>query len=78
MLANTNIKVAFRIFFLVFSNTNFHFDIQKQLWRFYIIIEALYTICLVEVIHKRKFARVVLDKDFKRFVIHIVVLEAEL
>ncbi len=41
----------------------------------YIIEEILLTTKKVKLISKKKFARVVLDENFKTFVMHIIVLK---
>lgn len=66
------------IFFLAFSNTNFQFGTEKLTCRSYIVVEVLSTTSWVELINKSEFAKVALDKNSGIFVVHVVVLEAEM
>ncbi len=63
------------IIFLAFSNANFQFDAKKLTWKSYITTEALSTTNRIELINKREFAKIVLDKNSKTFVIHISALQ---
>lgn len=62
--------------FLVFSNANVLFADWELIWRFYITAKVLPTTKQVKRIHKKELAKVALDKGFKTFVIHIIILEA--
>lgn len=63
--------------FLSFSNINIYFaEISDFNWRNYTITEALTTTKTVELIDKKKFAKVALDEKAKAFVIHVAVLSA--
>ena len=44
---------------------------KKVVYRFYIIAKALPTTKRIKFINKKKFAQVVLDKNFEIFIIHI-------
>lgn len=69
-------QVVLGIIFLNFSNTNVSFLEQKLTWNFYTATKALFTTKRVEVIGKKKFAKVVLDLNSETFIVHIVALEA--
>lgn len=75
LLANISTKVVLVILFLNLSNANIQFIEKEFTWRFYTTTEALPTIKRVEFIDKRKFVKVVLNKDSENFVIYIAVLE---
>lgn len=69
-------EVVLEMLFLTLNNTNFQFDAKKFIWRSYTAIETLSTISRIELIIKRKFAKVVLDKNLEIFVVHVLALEA--
>lgn len=74
LLANNNIKVILKIFFLIFSNVNIQFIKKKLIWKFYTIIKAMLIIKQVKFINKKEFAKVVLDEKVKIFVIYVIFL----
>ena len=74
LLANLSIKMVLKMLFFIFSNVNMLFAKQELIRRFYIIIKALSTIKQVKIIYKRKFTKMVLDKNVKVFVLHITSL----
>lgn len=62
--------------FFSFNNANVEFaELEKLTWRSYNIAEILPTIDKVEFINKKEFARAVLDKSFKIFMVYIATLE---
>ena len=61
--------------FLTFSNADIQFTKKKLTWKSYIAAKALPTTKWVELIDKREFAKAVLDKEPKTFVMHIAALE---
>lgn len=63
--------------FLVFNNVNFQFGIKKLIQRSYITTKTLFITSQIEIINKRKFAKIVLHKNFKTFIVYIAVLEVE-
>lgn len=63
------------MFFLVFSNANFQFDTEKLIWRSFTIVKALSISNQVELINKREFTKIRLNKNSKIFVMYVVVLE---
>lgn len=76
-------KIILRIPFLSFSNANVEFaKLRKLTWRFYDTIEALPTTkalsitSWVELINKRKFAKIALDGNSMTFVVHVGFPEA--
>ena len=69
-------KVIPEIPFLTFSNADIQFAKKKLIWRFYTTKEALPITWRVEFINKKEFARAVLDKESKTFVVYVTALEA--
>lgn len=67
--------MVLRIFFLFISNTIIKFaELRKFIERFYDTIEVLSTTNKIELIDKRKFAKVILNNNFKIFVIYVATL----
>lgn len=60
--------------FLTFLDADKQFEEKKLEWRSYTIAEVLPTIKKIELINKREFATVTLNKNAKTFVVHIVIL----
>lgn len=67
--------MVLKMFFLIFSNTNIQFAEKKPTQRFYTIAKALSIIKKVELINKKKFVKIALDKNFKTFIMYIATLE---
>lgn len=76
LLADTSIKVVLRILFLTLSNTNMQFVRIKLEWSSYITAEVLPITKKVEVIDKREYTSMVLNKNLETFVIYIITLSA--
>lgn len=77
LLADISIKMVLRISFLSLGNTDVKFTESRKLsQRFYNTAEALPTTNRVELIDKRKFAKIALDKNFKTFVTYVAALKA--
>ena len=76
MLANTSIEVVLRILFLIFSNVDIWFAKKKFELRRYSTTETLPTTQNVELINKREFATVAMDKNVKIFMVYIAALSA--
>lgn len=64
--------------FLALSNADFQFGAENFTWRIYTIAEALPTINRVELIDKKEFAKVALDKSSESFVIYVEALKAKM
>ena len=62
------------ILFITFNNTNIQFVKKKLTCRFYTNAEALPTTKQAELINKKEFAKVALDKNGETFVMHVVSL----
>ena len=60
--------------FFTFCNANIRFAEKELIWRCYTIKEVLLTTQRIELIDKKEFAKVVLDKNIKAFVVHVSVL----
>lgn len=67
--------VVLEMFFFFLGNSDFWFDIKELTWRSYIIAEILSITSQVELIDKKKFAKVVLYKNSKILVVHIAAWE---
>lgn len=61
--------------FLGLSNIDIQFNIEGFIWWSYIRAEILLIAKRVELIHKRKFTKVALDKNYKKVVVYVVVLK---
>lgn len=70
LLADININVILEMPFLILRNTNIQFIEEKLTWVFYITQEVLSTNKSIELIHKKEFIKVVLDKDVKFFMVY--------
>lgn len=72
LLANLNIKMVLEMIFLTLNDVNIQFVEKKFTWRSYIIVKALPTIKQVEIIDKKAFAKIILDKTVEIFVVYII------
>lgn len=70
--------MIFDMLFLIFSNVDIEFAEKKLSEKSYITAKALPTIKQVEFIDMKKFAKMILDKDSKIFIIYIAALEVVL
>lgn len=59
------------MFFLIFSNANILFSNQKLIWRFYIVTKSLPTTKKIELIDKKKSAKIALNKNVEAFGLYI-------
>ena len=64
-------EIVLSMLFITFSNTDVQFAKTKLTRRIYITKKALPTICWVELINSKKFAKAVLIKNINIFVVHI-------
>ena len=71
LLADTNMKVVLEIPFLTLSNADIQFVERELICRFYTAKNALLTTQRVELINKKKFAKVALNKNIEAFVVHV-------
>lgn len=62
------------ISFLTFSNTKVLFTERELIWRFYITFETWPTTKRIELIKKKKFAKVAIVKNVKVFIVHVTFL----
>lgn len=73
-------KIDLDMFFLSLSNTTINFMERlfgRLIWKSYYITKALSTTCLIELIDKSEFAKVVLDRSSEIFVVYVAVLETK-
>lgn len=61
--------------FLVFNIIDCHFGVEKSIWKFHTIAEALSIINKVEIIDKTKHAKTALDKNSKTFIVYVAILQ---
>ena len=59
------------MFFFILSSTDIDFLNQKLHWRTYTTLEALSTTEHIELVGKKEFAAIILDLEYKTFVIHL-------
>ena len=64
-------EVVLGMLFLTLSNADIQFVEKELTWRFYTTAEVLPTTKRVELINKKKFAKVVLDEKSETFVVHV-------
>ena len=76
LLAKTSMKIALKMLFLALSNVKIQFNTESFTWRSYSAAEALSTTRWEELIDKHKFAKSVLNKNSKTFVVHVAALKA--
>lgn len=62
--------------FLTFNNANIQFIEKKLIWRFYTTIKALPNTKQIDLTDKNEFAKVVLNKESKMFVMYVAALKA--
>lgn len=77
MLADNSMEVVLGMFFLGLSNADIEFiEPRKLTWKSYTTAEALPATSRVELIDKKEFAKVALNKNLETFVVHISAIEA--
>ncbi len=67
--------MVLKMLFFFLNNTNFQFNIKDFIWKLYSTVEALSTINWIKFINKKVFAKAIIDKNLKTFVIYILSLE---
>lgn len=77
MLADNGMKVILEIYFLFFSNADIQLNTEKLIRRSYIVTKILPTTNKIELIDKRKFAKMALNENFETFVVYLAALKAE-
>ncbi len=76
LLTNTRMEVVLGIPFLFVSNTDVEFaELGKLIWKLYTAVEALSTTSWVELIDKREFAKVAINKNSETFVVYMSALD---
>ncbi len=76
LLADTSMEMVLGMPFLSLSNADVKFaELEKLIWRLYMVIEALLITNQMELIDKREFAKAVMDKNSETFVVHISALD---
>lgn len=63
--------------FLSLNNANIQFDIEELTWRSYTVAKAIFTTSQIQLINKKIFAKVALDKNSETFVVHMTVLKGK-
>ena len=74
LLADISVEVVLNMPFLTLSIANVQFVKKELTWRSYTTAEALPTTKRVELINKKEFAKVALDKNSKSFVVYVASL----
>lgn len=74
-MVNINIAIMLDIFFIIFNNANLLFVEWKLIWRLYTLVKTLLTTKQVEIIDKKEFVKVMLDKNSKTFIVYIAALQ---
>ena len=64
--------MGFEVFFLIFGNADIQFPDQELTWRAYTTQKDLLTTQRVELINKKKFAKIALDENVKAILIYVV------
>ena len=77
LVADTRMKVVLGMFFLTFSNVDIWFTERELVWKIYSAAETLLTTQKVEIIDKKEFATVTLNKENKTFVMHIAAFSVD-
>ena len=67
-------EVVLGMFFLILKNADIQFAEKELTWRVYTMKKALPTTCRVKLINQKKFAKAVLNRNIKGFVVHIKTL----
>lgn len=79
MLANISIEIILKKPFPTLSNIVIEFiKLEKLTQKTYIVAEVLPITSRVELINKKKFAKVALDENSKTFVIYVAILEVSM
>ena len=71
LLADISTERVLDMFFLTFSNADIQFVEKEPTWRTYNTAKALPTTKRVELIDKKKFAKMALDEKSEAFVVHV-------
>lgn len=72
LLAEINMEMILGIFFFFFSNVNIYFSTKEFIWGVYTITETMPIFKRIELNDKHNFVKIVLNENFKTFVIHVV------
>lgn len=75
MLTNTSIEIVLKMPFLAFSKVDLEFGTKKLNRKSYMTGDILPTAKRVELINKNKEVKVVLDRNFDIFFVHIGALK---
>ena len=71
-------EVVLGMLFLTLSNADIQFVEKELTWKSYTAALALPTTKRVELIDKKKFAKVALDEESETFVVHVAALKTPL
>lgn len=72
LLADINMKVALRMFFLSLSNIKLLFGARKFIWRTYTIVKTMPIARKVKLIDGHEFTKAVFDETSETFAMHVV------
>ena len=71
LVANISAEVVLGMLFPTLCNANVQFVEKKLIWRSYTSAKTLLTTKRMELINKKKFTKVALDKNSETFVVHV-------
>lgn len=77
-MADVSVEVVLGMLFLTLSNAEIQFAEKKLTWRSYTAAKALFTSKRIELIDKKEFAKIMLDKNVEVFVVHVTSLNLSL
>lgn len=78
LLAAISINVILGILFSILNNTDIVFIDWELTWRSYTSVEALPRTKQVEIIYKKDFAKTILNKNVKAFIMHMAYLNTKI
>lgn len=76
LLADNSSEMVLDMPFLSFNNANIQFIEKKFTWKFYFTTKTLSTTKLVELINKKEFAKIVLNKESETLIVYVIALKA--
>ena len=72
MISDIKVVVVFKMLLIIFSNAYLWFTHKVLFWGSYNITTTLLTIQKIEIIDKKEFVVIILDKEDETFMVYIV------
>lgn len=72
LLTDLNVELVLEMLFLMLSNANIQFIKKKLIWKSYTTTKVLPTTKYIDLINKKEFAKTVLGKNIKAFVVLVI------